>query len=212
MAIQAKQIIRKTNRNLGIEKWAYCLRFREVGKITTSFSFEARGEDSSVFQVARGIVRARTSGEWWTADNWIEDVWTRPARQRPAMLRSFSALSLFSGIRWILSSPMSTTVSFFRHRIDEYLSFPLGRPPHSTSSSKIPEVPPRPISAGINHTCRPWNRRQPISKTLPPARCLSGNREIFEVDNIVDSFLGSMRSTRKNLNEIAICDWIDFAE
>lgn len=46
----------------------------------------------------------------------------------------------------------------------------------------------------------------------PPARCLSGNREIFEVDNIVDSFLGSMRSTRKNLNEIAICDWIDFAE
>lgn len=152
-------------------------------KITTSFSFEARREDSSVFQVTRGLYeRARAE----SAERPIIEqrtVWTRPARQRPAMLRSFSrytrALSLFSGTRWILSSPMSTTVSFF-FRIDEYLSFPLGRPLQQFIENSASSASPN------------FGRVQPHVPTVKSTptdfqdrdRCLSGNRDFFEMDSI----------------------------
>lgn len=85
------------------------------------------------------------------------------------------------------------------------ISFVSARPPTPTVHRKFRKFRLAQFWTGFNHTCRPWNRHQPISKIeIPPLLFIRESR-FFEMDSIVDSFSGgSMRSTRKNLNEIAI--------
>lgn len=170
-------------------------------KITTSFSFEARREDSSVFQVTRGLYeRARAE----SAERPIIEqrtVWTRPARQRPAMLRSFSrytrALSLFSGTRWILSSPdVDNGLLLLPNR---RISFVSARPPTPTVHRKFRKFRLAQFRPGSTTRAD----REIDTNRFPRSR--SPPHVVYrDFRNGQYSFSGG--STRKNLNAIGRCD------